>query len=62
MQTRINHRVVEHNRVLYFGGLIADDLSVDMKGQTHVAWHLIMRMPYKRFQMLRPAHNLRIGS
>ena len=34
MQTRINHRVVEHNRVLYFGGLIADDLSVDMKGQT----------------------------
>ncbi|WP_028033945.1 RidA family protein [Chelativorans sp. J32] len=34
MQTRINHRVVEHNGVLYFGGLIADDLSVDMKGQT----------------------------
>lgn len=27
-----------------------------------VTWHLIMRMPYKRFQMLRPAHNLRISS
>lgn len=34
MQTRINHRVVEHNGVLYFGGLVADDKSKDMKGQT----------------------------
>ncbi|WP_108661761.1 RidA family protein [Acuticoccus kandeliae] len=33
-QTRINHRVVEHNGVLYFGGLTADDKSKDMKGQT----------------------------
>ncbi|XHE16825.1 RidA family protein (plasmid) [Agrobacterium deltaense] len=32
--TRINHRVVEHGGVLYFGGLIADDLLKDMKGQT----------------------------
>ena len=34
IQTRINHRVVEHNDVLYFGGLVADDKSQDMKEQT----------------------------
>jgi enamine deaminase RidA (YjgF/YER057c/UK114 family) len=34
IQTKINHRVVEHNGVLYFGGLVADDKSQDMKGQT----------------------------
>ena len=34
LQTKINHRVVEHNGVLYFGGLVADDKSLDMKGQT----------------------------
>ena len=34
VQTKINHRVVEHNGVLYFGGLVADDKSKDMKGQT----------------------------
>ncbi len=34
IQTRINHRVVEHNGVLYFGGLVADDKAQDMKGQT----------------------------
>ncbi len=28
------HEVVEHNGVLYFGGVIADDLSIDMAGQT----------------------------
>jgi enamine deaminase RidA (YjgF/YER057c/UK114 family) len=28
------HEVVEHNGVLYFGGVIADDLSLDMAGQT----------------------------
>ncbi|MEF2074710.1 RidA family protein [Consotaella aegiceratis] len=33
-QTKINHRVVEHNGVLYFGGLVAGDKSQDMKGQT----------------------------
>jgi enamine deaminase RidA (YjgF/YER057c/UK114 family) len=33
-RTKINHRVVEHNGVLYFGGLVADDKSQDMKGQT----------------------------
>ncbi len=32
--TRINHSVVEHLGVLYFGGIIAGDLSKDMKGQT----------------------------
>lgn len=34
IQTRINHRVVEHNGVLHFGGLTASDLSQDMQGQT----------------------------
>ncbi len=34
VQTRINHRVVEAGGILHFGGLIADDLSLDMKGQT----------------------------
>ena len=34
MQTPIFHRVVEHNNVLYFAGVVADDLSQDMKGQT----------------------------
>ncbi|MDH2328295.1 RidA family protein [Cereibacter sp. SYSU M97828] len=32
--TRINHRVVEAGGILHFGGLIADDLTLDMKGQT----------------------------
>lgn len=27
------HEVVEYNGVLYFGGMIADDLSLDMAGQ-----------------------------
>lgn len=34
IQTRINHRVVEAGGILHFGGLIADDLTQDMKGQT----------------------------
>lgn len=34
LQTRINHRIVEAGGILHFGGLIADDLSQDMKGQT----------------------------
>jgi enamine deaminase RidA (YjgF/YER057c/UK114 family) len=34
IQTKINHRVVEHAGVLHFGGLVADDMSKDMKGQT----------------------------
>jgi enamine deaminase RidA (YjgF/YER057c/UK114 family) len=33
-QTPIMHRVVEHNGVLYFGGVVADDFSLPMKGQT----------------------------
>lgn len=33
VQSRINHRAVEHNGILYFGGLVADDKSLDMKGQ-----------------------------
>jgi enamine deaminase RidA (YjgF/YER057c/UK114 family) len=30
----IMHRVVAHGGVLYLGGIIADDLSLDMQGQT----------------------------
>jgi len=33
-RTPIMHRVVEYNGVLYFGGIVADDRSKDMKGQT----------------------------
>ena len=32
--TRINHRIVEGGGIMHFGGLIADDLAQDMKGQT----------------------------
>jgi enamine deaminase RidA (YjgF/YER057c/UK114 family) len=31
---KINHRVVEHAGILYFGGLVADDRTQGMKGQT----------------------------
>ncbi|MES0213836.1 RidA family protein [Mesorhizobium sp. M0028] len=34
IRTKIMHRVVEYNGILYFGGLTADDCSQDMKGQT----------------------------
>ncbi|KGB80811.1 endoribonuclease L-PSP [Rhodovulum sp. NI22] len=34
IKTRINHRIVEVEGMLHFGGLIADDLTLDMKGQT----------------------------
>ncbi|WP_349295516.1 RidA family protein (plasmid) [Thioclava sp. 'Guangxiensis'] len=34
MKTRINHRIVEVDGMLHFGGLIADDLGLDMQGQT----------------------------
>lgn len=30
----IMHRVVEHNGVLHFAGVVANDLSKDLKGQT----------------------------
>lgn len=33
-RTNIMHRVVEHNGTLYLSGIIADDLSLSMKGQT----------------------------
>ena len=28
------HEVVKHKGILYFGGVIAEDLSLDMAGQT----------------------------
>ncbi|KHJ53165.1 endoribonuclease L-PSP [Aureimonas altamirensis] len=34
LQTPIMHRFVEHNGIIAFGGLIADDLSQTMGGQT----------------------------
>ena len=34
LRTPIMHRVVEHGGVLYFGGIVAEDKSASMKGQT----------------------------
>ena len=34
LRTPIMHRVVAHGGVLYFGGIVADDRSAAMKGQT----------------------------
>lgn len=36
-RTPIMHRVVKHNGVIYVGGVIADDLSQSMAGQTRQA-------------------------
>jgi enamine deaminase RidA (YjgF/YER057c/UK114 family) len=36
-QTRIMHRAVEHNGVLYLGGIVADDTSASMREQTRQA-------------------------
>ncbi|WP_366658187.1 RidA family protein [Fodinicurvata sp. EGI_FJ10296] len=33
-KTKIMHRVVEHGGVLYFGGLVADDMTLGMGDQT----------------------------
>ncbi len=34
IRTPIMHRVVEHGGVLYFGGIVAEDRSAPMRGQT----------------------------
>ncbi len=34
VQTKIHHRIVEHAGTVYIGGVVADDRSKDMKGQT----------------------------
>ncbi len=34
LRTPIMHRIVEHGGVLYFGGIVAEDKSASMKGQT----------------------------
>ncbi|EJB07160.1 putative translation initiation inhibitor, yjgF family [Rhizobium leguminosarum bv. trifolii WSM597] len=34
IRTKIMHRMVEHNGIIHFGGVTADDCSQDMKGQT----------------------------
>ena len=34
LRTPIMHRVVAHGGVLYFGGIVAEDRSASMKGQT----------------------------
>jgi enamine deaminase RidA (YjgF/YER057c/UK114 family) len=34
LQTPIMHRIVEHNGIVYLGGVAADDESLDMEGQT----------------------------
>jgi enamine deaminase RidA (YjgF/YER057c/UK114 family) len=33
-KTKIMHRAVEHNGIVFVGGIIADDVSVGMGGQT----------------------------
>ncbi|WP_431856070.1 RidA family protein [Azospirillum sp.] len=33
-KTKIMHRAVEHNGIVFLGGIIADDVSVGMGGQT----------------------------
>ncbi|WP_108262532.1 RidA family protein [Mangrovicoccus ximenensis] len=34
IRTKIHHRIVEHENTIYIGGLVADDRTKDMKGQT----------------------------
>jgi len=34
VRTPIMHRVVEANGLIFLGGIVADDLSLDMRGQT----------------------------
>ena len=43
-RTPIMHRVVEYGGVLYFGGIVADDRSKDMKGQTEEVLEKIGRL------------------
>ncbi len=38
-RTPIMHRIVEHGGVLYVGGMVADDRSVGMQGQTEQILH-----------------------
>jgi enamine deaminase RidA (YjgF/YER057c/UK114 family) len=38
-RTPIMHRIVEHNGVLYVGGMVADDRSVGMQGQVEQILH-----------------------
>lgn len=33
-RTKIMHRIVKANGMVYLGGLVADDFTLDMKGQT----------------------------
>ncbi|WP_445680720.1 RidA family protein [Radicibacter daui] len=33
VQSKINHRAVEHNGVIYLGGMVADDKTLDARGQ-----------------------------
>jgi enamine deaminase RidA (YjgF/YER057c/UK114 family) len=33
-KTKIMHRIVKANGMIYLGGLVADDFTLDMKGQT----------------------------
>lgn len=38
------HEVVEHNGILYLGGIVADDLTADMAGQTTQALHYLAQL------------------
>lgn len=41
IQTKIMHRIVQHNGTIYLGGVTADDCSQDMKGQMRQICHRI---------------------
>lgn len=41
IRTKIMHRMVEHNGVIYLGGVVADDCSQDMKGQMQQICNMI---------------------
>lgn len=41
VQTKISHRVVEHNGLLFFSGVIADDFSKSMRGQAQEVFRKI---------------------
>ncbi len=38
------HEVVEHNGILYLGGIVADDLTADMAGQTTQALQYLAQL------------------
>jgi len=42
------HEVVEHNGILYIGGIVADDPTLDMAGQTTQALRYLSQLLKER--------------